>query len=246
MKVLVAISHVPDTTTRITFTEDKKALNKQGVTFIINPYDEFSLSYAVGLKEQNKAKEVIVLCVGPKEVESTLKKALAIGADKAVRIDTEPKDAFIVAANIAAYAKEQNFDLLLFGKESIDFNGSQVPGMVAELLQLPFVSFATKMEIENGKAKVTREISGGSELLEVELPLVLSAQKGLAKERIPNMRGIMMARRKPVEVIAPTETQPKVETLQLDYPKGRTQCKFIDPENIDELVQVLVNLGALN
>lgn len=246
MKVLVCISHVPDTTTRIKFDSEGKALDKTGVQFVINPYDEFALSYAVGLKEKNPQVTIDVLCVGPKEVEPTIRKALAIGADKGVRIDRFPEDGYVVAQEIAHYAKNQNYDLLLFGKESIDFNGSQVAGMVAELLNLPFVSFGTSMEIQGGKAKVKREVTGGSEWYEISLPLVLSAQKGLAEWRIPNMKGIMMAKRKPLEVIPPQSLEPMVKSVHFSYPPGRTKCHFIDPNNIEELVQVLVKIGALN
>jgi len=246
MKILVCISHVPDTTTRIQFDPEGKSIDKTGVQFVINPYDEFALSYAVGLKEKNPEVMVDVLCVGLAEVEPTIRKALAIGADKGIRIDRVPEDGFIVAQEIANYVRGKGYDLILLGKESIDFNGSQVAGMVAELLDLPFISFGTSMEIQNGKARVKREVTGGSEWYEVSLPLVLSAQKGLAEWRIPNMKGIMMAKRKPLEVIPPQPLEPMVKSVHFSYPPGRTKCHFIDPNRVEELVQILVEKGALN
>ncbi len=245
MKVLVAISHVPDTTTKIKFTPDKKNLDKTGVSFVINPYDEYALSYAVGLKEKKKAEKVVVICVGEKEVEPTLRKALAIGADEAVRINATPVDGFFTASQIAEYAKSQNFDLLLFGKESIDFNGAQVPSMVAEMLEIPVVYSTSKAEIEGNKATIEREISGGSETLEIELPVILVANKDLAKERIPNIRGIRMARKKPLNVVEPNSSSPKVETVMLEPLQSKRECKLIDPDNVEELVKVLAEKGAL-
>ncbi|MCS7298047.1 MAG: electron transfer flavoprotein subunit beta/FixA family protein [Bacteroidia bacterium] len=252
MKILCCISHVPDTTTRIQFTADGKALDRSGVTFIINPYDDFVLARAAELKEKNPTGvHVTVLCVGKNGASSTdsvdanLRKALALGLDEAVRIDAEPLDAFFVASQIAAYAQDKGFDLFLFGKESIDYNGSQVPGMVAALLGLPFISYATSIEILNGSAKLTREITGGKELIESPLPLVLSAQKGLAEWRIPNVRGIMQAKSKPLHVIAPLSVSPRVQTLRHEPPPPKGTFKKIEPERIDELVQELANKGLI-
>ncbi len=245
MKVLVCISHVPDTTTKIKFTSDKKSLDTNGVSFVINPNDEYALSYAIGLKEKKQAEKVTVLCVGGKETEPTLRKALAIGADEAVRIDASPIDGFFVAKQIAEYAKGQDFQLFLFGKESIDFNGMQVSSMVAELLDLPAVYSVSAAEIAGNSVKATREISGGSETVEMPLPAVLAANKDLAKERIPNIRGIRMAKRKPLNVIPPAQAESLVETVQFEYPQGRTDCKKIDPDNIEELVKILAEKGAL-
>lgn len=252
MKILCCISHVPDTTTRIQFTANGKALDRSGVTFIVNPYDDFVLARAAELKEKNPAGvQVTVLCVGQNgssstdSVDANLRKALALGLDEAVRIDAQPIDAFFVASQIAAYARDRGFDLLLFGKESIDYNGGQVPGMVAALLDFPFVSYATSLELENGKAHLTREITGGKERLECPLPLVLSAQKGLAEWRIPNVRGIMQAKTKPLHVVPPVEVQPRVKTLEHELPPPKGAFKKIEPDKLDELVQELANKGLI-
>ncbi len=252
MKILCCISHVPDTTTRIQFTADGKALDRTGVTFVINPYDDFILARAAELKEKNPSGvQVTVLCVGKNgtsntdSVDANLRKALALGLDEAVRVDAEPADAYFVAQQIAAYAKDKGFDLLFFGKESIDYNGSQVPGMVAALLGLPFVSYATSVELQNGKARLTREITGGKEILEVPLPLVLSAQKGLAEWRIPNVRGIMQAKSKPLHVVSPVAAEPRVRTVKHEPPPPKGTFKKVEVEKIDELVQELANKGLI-
>ena len=246
MKFLVCISHVPDTTTKIKFTTDGKALDKTGVTFVINPYDEFPLSYAVGAKEKDKSTQIDVVCVGTKAVEPTLRRALAIGADRAFRIDAEALDGYSVAKCIADHVQsEGGYDLILTGKESIDYNGSQVGAMLAELLNLPFASFVSSAQLKETQVEVTREISGGKENVMLSLPAVISAQKGLAEERIPSMRGIRMARRKPLKVITPQKTQAKVTSVHFEPPKGRTDCHYISPDNVEELVQVLTEKGVL-
>lgn len=252
MKILCCVSHVPDTTARIQFTSDGKALDRSGVTFIINPYDDFVLARAAELKEQNPSGvHVTVLAVGKNgtsntdNVDSNLRKALALGLDEAVRIDAEPQDAYFVAYQIASFVKEKPFDLLFFGKESIDYNGSQVPGMVAALLDLPFISYATSIEISNGKAILTREITGGKEKIECSLPLVLSAQKGLAEWRIPSVRGIMQAKAKPLHVRAPVAVSSRVSTLRHEPPPPKGTFKKIDPERIQDLVVELSNKGLI-
>ncbi|MCX7607421.1 MAG: electron transfer flavoprotein subunit beta/FixA family protein [Bacteroidia bacterium] len=252
MKILCSISHVPDTTTRIQFTPDGSALDRNGVTFIVNPYDDFILARAAELKEKNPSEvHVTVLCVGKNgssstdSVDANLRKALALGLDEAVRIDAEPVDAFSVASLIADYAKDKAFDLLFFGKESIDYNGSQVPGMVAALLDLPFISYATSIELENGAARLTREITGGKEIIECPLPLVLSAQKGLAEWRIPNVRGIMQAKSKPLHVLAPTGASPRVRTWKHELPPAKGSFKKVEPDRLQDLVQELANKGLI-
>ena len=245
MKILVCISNVPDTTTKIVFTPDGKALNSTGVTFIINPYDEFGLVRALEFQEQGKAQSVTVISVGEKDIEPTLRKALAIGANDAVRIDAKPTDAYFVAKQIAEYAKDKGFDLIFTGKESIDYNGCMVPGMIAEMMNLPFVSFATKMEINGDKAVLNREIDGGEEGIESPFPLVVSCQKGMAEWRIPNMRGIMASRTKPLAVVAPTADSAGVTTTGFTYPAAKGNCSYFGTDEVQGLANALHNKGLV-
>lgn len=243
MKSLICISHVPDTTTKIKYDAEGKTLDKTGVTFIINPYDEFGLVRAIEFKEQTGQGEVTVLCVGGAEVEPTLRKALAIGADKAVRIDGQPTDGRYVADQIAAYAKDKGFDFIFMGKESIDTNGSEVPGMVAELLDLPFISLATKLDVEGGVAKLDREIDGGYAHVESSIPAVVSCQKGIAEWRIPNMRGIMQARMKPLEVIPAVNGGGYISVEKLELPPAKDGCTYYEPDNVAALMDHLHDKG---
>jgi electron transfer flavoprotein beta subunit len=247
MKSLVCISHVPDTTTKIQYTADGKALDKNGVTFIINPYDELGLVRAIEFKEQSGQGNVTVLCVGNAEVEPTLRKALAIGADDAVRIDTGTAeiDGLFVAQQITAYAKDKGFDFVFFGKESIESNGSEVPGMVAELLDLPFISQAIKLVVEAGSAKLQRELDGGYESIVSSIPAVVSCQKGIAEWRIPNMRGIMMAKSKQLAVVAAIAAEVAVSTEKLQLPTVKSGCTYIDADNAGKLVEILVDKGLI-
>lgn len=241
MKVLVCISHVPDTTSKINFTADNSAFDKNGVQFVINPYDEFGLTRAVWLKEKQGAS-ITVVNVGTAETEPTLRKALAIGADNAIRIDADPQDAFFVAKQIAAVAQEGAYDLIIAGRESIDYNGGQVPGMVASLLNWPFVNACVGMEGEGSDYTLSREIDGGKEKVGASLPLVIGGQKGLVEEsdlRIPNMRGIMQARTKPLEVKAPIEVASKTSLGEFSKPAAKSAVKMIDADNVAELVQLL-------
>ncbi len=241
MKVLVCISHVPDTTSKINFTADNSAFDKNGVQYVINPYDEFGLTRAVWLKEKQGAS-VTVLNVGGKDTEPTLRKALAIGADNAIRVDAEPSDAFFVAKQIAAVAQEGEFDLIIAGRESIDYNGGQVPGMVAALLQWPFVNACVGMEADGDNYNMIREIDGGKEKLSASLPFIIGGQKGLVEEkdlRIPNMRGIMQARSKPLEVKAPVEAANRTEPRLYSKPAPKSAVKMVDAENISDLVRML-------
>lgn len=242
MKILVCIANVPDTTTKIAFTGDNKQLNKQGVQFIINPYDEwYALVRALELKEAKGSGSVTLIHVGPAENEAIIRKGLAIGADDAVRIDADPADAFFVAEQIAAYAKDKSYDLILTGKETIDYNGALVGGMLAELLNLPFISLASKLDVNGNVATAENDVDGGSAILEVQLPAVISCQKGMAEARIPNMRGIMAARTKPLAVVP--VSAPSVLTSVVSYTpaEGRKAVKLIDPNNMDELVSLLHN-----
>jgi len=239
MKILVLISKVPDTTAKISFTENNTKFNTDGVQFILNPYDEwYALVRGIELKEANGGT-VTVLNVGRADNDPIIRKALAIGADDAVRIDADDVDALGVAKQIAAYAKDQNYDLILCGKETIDYNGSQVGGMVAQLLNLPYVSLATKLDVNGDTATLERDIQGGTEVVEVKLPFVVSAAKGMAEARIPNMRGIMAARTKPLNVVQPVEAANTTEVVEYSLPPAKQGCKFIDPENVEELVELL-------
>lgn len=243
MKVLVCISHVPDTTAKINFTPDQKAFDTNGVSFVINPYDEFGLTRAVWLQEKQGAT-VTVVNVGTAVTEPTLRKALAIGANDAIRIDAEPIDAFFVAKQIAHIARENNYDLIIAGRESIDYNGSQVPGMLAAMLDIPFVNACVGLEVEGDKAQVIREIDGGKEKSTISIPAVIAGQKGLVEEkdlRIPNMRGIMQARTKPLNVIQPVEAGVKTVAVHYEKPAPKAACKMISPDNVEELVDLLHN-----
>lgn len=246
MKILVCISHVPDTTTKIQFESDGTTINKNGVTFVINPYCEYGLSRAIGFREEGKQVEIVALTVGTKEVEPTLRKALAIGADSAVRIDAEPVDSLFVAKQIADYAEGKEFDIIFTGKESIDFNGSMVPGMIAEYLRIPFVSFATHMELKSDQqVSLHREVDGGSEIVESSLPVVVSCQKGISEWRIPNMRGIMAARKKPLATIEPSDVSPALDTVKFDYPPSKGDCQYFSKDETGSLVKTLVDKGLI-
>lgn len=241
MKILVCISHVPDTTSKINFTNNNTEFDANGITFVINPYDEFGLTRAMQLKEANGAT-ITVLNVGPASTEPTLRKALAIGADNAVRIDAEPKDGACVSKQIADYAKDQNFDLIITGKESIDYNGGVVPGMLATHLDMPFVNACIGLELNGTTATVIREIDGGKETLEGSLPMLLAGQKGLVDEkdlRIPAMRGIMMARKKPLEVVSASECSRLSEATSFELPEAKAACTMIDADNVEKLVELL-------
>lgn len=238
MKILVCISNVPDTTTKINFTPDNKSFVTQGVQFIINPYDEIALTRALEITEKSGGT-VTVINVGDSTTEPTLRKALAIGAHDAVRVNAIPHDAFFVSKQIATYANGKGFDLILTGRESIDFNGSQVTAMVAEMLNLPSISVVKSLNIEGNVVTVEREIEGGKEVMECALPLVVSASEGMAEPRIPNMRGIMTARTKPLVVVEAVETDQLQEVVNYDKPLPRSGVKLIAPENTDELVNLL-------
>ena len=237
MKILVCISVVPDTTTKINFTNGKE-LNATGVQFIINPYDEIALTRALELKE-TLGGSVTVINVGLSNTEANIRKALAIGADEAIRINSEPTDAFFVANQIAEIAKKNQYDIILTGKESIDYNSGQIAGMVAELLDIPSVSVATKLDILNQQAILEREIDGGKEVLSTSLPFVASAQKGMAEPRIPNMRGIMTAKTKPLLVIESTVFNNLTASVAYELPPAKSPCKMIGVDQVEELVNLL-------
>ena len=240
MKILVCITHVPDTTSRISFTNNNKEYDKTGVQFIIGPYDDYALARAVELKE-SLGGTITVLNVGEAETEPTIRKALAIGADQAIRINAVPTDSFFVANQIAAIAKQENYDLIMMGRESIDFNGGVVHSMVGELLGVPSLSPVMTLEIENNVAKMTREIEGGKEKVEAELPLVLGCQEPIAEWKIPNMRGIMSARTKPLAIIDPMDSSAMTEFKNYELPPEKGAVKMIDASNVSELVSLLKN-----
>ena len=239
MKLLVCISQTPDTTAKISFSADGKEFNGTGVQFIMNPYDEwYALVRACELKE-SLGGTVVVINVGPAANDKTIRKALAIGADEAVRIDADPKSAGFVAKQIAEYARNEQFDIIFFGKETIDFNGSEVGAMAAEYLDLPYVSYASKLDISGNTATLEREIEGGVEELEVATPFVVSAAKGMAEQRIPNMRGIMAANTKPLKVVPAVAYQDNVVTAQFTLPAPKAGVKLVQPDQMDELVRLL-------
>lgn len=243
MKILVCISHVPDTTSKINFNDNNTQFDTNGVQFVINPNDEFGLTRAMWFKEKQGAS-VDVVNVGGPETEPTLRKALAIGADNAIRVNTPAKDGFQVAKQLAKVAKDGGYDLIIAGRESIDYNGGMVPGMLAALLNANFVNTCISLEVDGNEAKAVREIDGGKESLSASLPLVIGAQKGLVEEsdlRIPNMRGIMMARKKPLNVVEPEQVDAPTQVEKFEKPDAKGQVKLIDPDNLDELINLLHN-----
>jgi electron transfer flavoprotein beta subunit len=244
MKILVCISNVPDTTTRVKFVDESRKLDATGIQWVINPWDELSLTRALELKDDpaNAVQTVAVAHVGLVGSEPTIRKALAIGADEAYRVNADPKDAFFVAAQLAEVIKANPFDIILCGIESSDYNGSSVGGMLAEFLGIPSVSSVSSVQIENGKSLINREIDGGKEILTIPSPYVAVVQKGIAKEpRIAAMRGIMMARTKPIKVTEPADFDSLTEVTRFEMPKPRAACKFVDPENPKELINLLQN-----
>jgi electron transfer flavoprotein beta subunit len=238
MKILVCISHVPDTTSKINFVDNNTKFDSTGVQYIIGPYDDYALARAVELKEATQST-VTVLNVGLAETEPTLRKALAIGADDAIRVNAEPTDSFFVASQIAEHAK--GFDLILMGRESIDFNGGVVHGMVGEMLSLPSFSPVMKLEITGTQVKMTVEIEGGKETIEASLPLVAGCQEPIAEWKIPNMRGIMSARTKPLKVVEPKSGEASVKLQKFELPPAKGAVKMIPADNVGELVRLLKN-----
>ncbi|TSJ39442.1 electron transfer flavoprotein subunit beta/FixA family protein [Mucilaginibacter corticis] len=238
MTILVCISNVPDTTTKITFTDNNTQFNTNGVQFILNPYDEIALARAVELTDGGKGT-VTVINVGEANTEPTIRKALAIGATDAVRINAKPHDAWFVAYQIAQYVKANPFDLILTGRESIDYNGSKVAGMLGELLDLPSVSIIKKLELEGDKAVVEREIEGGKEILTIPFPFVAGTAEGVAEPKIPNMRGIMSARTKPLTVIEPVDVKTNSEIISYETPAPRGQVKLVAADDAGKLIDLL-------
>jgi electron transfer flavoprotein beta subunit len=244
MKILVCISNVPDTTTKVKFVEANTNLDTTGIQWVINPWDELSLTRALELKDDASTgvKSVTVAHAGPASSEPTIRKALAIGADDAIRINTEPADSYFVAAQLAEVIKKEQFDIILCGIESSDFNGSVTGGMISEFLNIPSVSAVSGLKIENGMAVITREIDGGREIVSVPAPFVAIVQKGIAREpRIASMRGIMMARTKPVKLYEPVAAESLTKIVVFEKPSPRAACKYVDAENPKQLIELLQN-----
>lgn len=237
MKILVCISHVPDTTTKIKFTDDNK-LDTNGVQFIIGPYDDYALARAVEIASATGGT-VTALNVGDSSTEPTIRKALAIGANDAIRVDAEPTDAMFVAKQIVAVAKEESYDMILMGRESSDFNGGLVHGLVAEMLGIPSVAPCMKLELNGNTATMDREIEGGKETLEVNTPFVAGCQEPIAEWKIPNMRGIMSARKKPLKVIPAVDAENVTSYTSFSLPKEKGACQMVEPDNMSELVRLL-------
>ena len=240
MKILVCISRTPDTTAKIAFADNNTKFAADGVQWIINPYDEwYALVRAIELKEADPSTILHLINIGTSDSEPIIRKALALGGDEAIRVNTDNVDSYYIAAQIAAVAKEGSYDLIFTGKETIDYNGSSIGGMVAELLDLPFISHAIKFDLQDGKAVVIREIEGGEETNKVSLPVLVSCQKGMAEQRIPNMKGIMGARTKPLKVIEPAATDSFTAIASFDLPPAKAGVKLVSPDNPEELVRLL-------
>lgn len=240
MKILVCISKTPDTTAKIAFTDNNTKFAEAGVQWIINPYDEwYALVRALELKEADATTTIHLVTVGGADAEPIIRKALALGGDEAIRINTDPSDPYLVATQIAEVAKQGGYDLVLTGKETIDYNNGSVGGMLAELLDMPYVALATNLQLAGTTATIKREIEGGEETVEVALPVVVSCQKGMAEARIPNMRGIMAARTKPLKVVEATGTETLTQVAEFGLPPAKAGVKLVSPDNVDELVRLL-------
>ncbi|MEI6853457.1 MAG: electron transfer flavoprotein subunit beta/FixA family protein [Bacteroidota bacterium] len=248
MKVLICISNVPDTTTKIKFVNNNTSFDNTGVQWIINPWDELALTRMLDIKDAQAGsiESVTVINVGQMDTEPTIRKALAIGADRAIRVNAEPKDTYFVACQIADAVAKEPFDVVLCGIESSDYNGSALGGMLSEMLGWPSVSAISHLDVTNGQVELKREIDGGQETVSTQLPFIGIVQKGIAKDpRIPNMRGIMMAKTKPLQVVEAVVVEPLTEFVGFEMPKPKAACKKIDPENVKELVNLLHNEAKL-
>ena len=240
MKILVCISKTPDTTAKIAFTDNNTKFATEGVQWIINPYDEwYALVRAIELKEKDPSTIIHLVTVGSADAEPIIRKALALGGDEAIRINSDSSDSYTIAYQIAEIARQGAYDLIFTGKETIDYNGSSIGGMLAELLDTSFVSLATKFELNGTTATINREIEGGEETCEANLPLVVSCQKGMAEQRIPNMKGIMSARTKPLKVTEPVAVDALTSVASFELPPAKAGVKLVDAENVAELVRLL-------
>jgi electron transfer flavoprotein beta subunit len=240
MNILVCISKTPDTTAKIAFTEGNTKFDENGVQWIINPYDEwYSLVRAIELKEKDPTTNIHLITVGGPEVEPIIRKALALGGDEAIRVNANSNDSYAIAQQIAAIAKQGSYDLIMTGKETIDYNSACIGSMLSAILDLPYVSLANHLELNGNSATIIREIEGGEETNEVILPMIISCQKGMAEQRIPNMRGIMAARTKPLKIVEPIATNTHTSIKEFSLPPAKTGVKLIAPDNMDELVKLL-------
>ena len=240
MKILVCISKTPDTTAKIAFADNNTKFAGEGVQWIINPYDEwYALVRAIELKEANAGTVIHLVTVGAADCDPIIRKALALGGDEAIRVNADSHDSHYIASQIATIAKENNYDLIFTGKETIDYNGSSIGGMVAELLDLPYVSLATKFNLEGNDAIIIREVDGGEETDKVQLPVVVSCQKGMAEQRIPNMKGIMGARTKPLKVVEPSAADIFTSIASFDLPPAKAGVKLVSADHPEELVRLL-------
>ena len=240
MKILVCISKTPDTTSRIAFKDNNTGFDDAGVQWIINPYDEwYALVRAIELKEKDPTAVLHLITVGGADTEPIIRKALALGGDEAIRVNSSADDSFNISSQIATIARSGAYDLIFTGKETIDYNASSVGGMVAELLDMPFVSLATKFDLVGNTATISREIEGGEEVCEVSLPVVVSCQKGVAEQRIPNMRGIMASRTKPLKVVEPIAVDNLTAVVSYELPPAKGACKMISADNPEELIRLL-------
>jgi len=240
MKLLVCISKTPDTTSKIAFTEGNTKFDENGVQWIINPYDEwYALVRAIEMKEQDPSVTIHLVTVGEADAEPIIRKALALGGDEAIRINIQSNDSFVVASQIAAIVKEGAYDLILTGKETIDYNSACIGSMLSGLLDMPFISLANHMVLNGNTATVKREIEGGEETCEVVLPAIVSCQKGMAEQRIPNMRGIMAARTKPLKVAEPIAVQTTTSIKTYDLPPAKSGVKLVAADNVEELLRLL-------
>jgi electron transfer flavoprotein beta subunit len=240
MKILVCISKTPDTTAKIAFTDNNRKFVTDGVQWILNPYDEwYALVRAIELKEKDPSVVLHLVMIGQPDCDAVIRKALALGGDEALRINADPVDSYFVASQIAGVAKGAGYDLILTGKETIDFNGASVGGMIAGLLDLPFISLAAKLDLSGETVTLVREIEGGEETVEGKLPLVVGCQKGMAEQRIPNMKGIMGARSKPLKVIEPVATETFTELISFELPPVKKGVKMVSADNAEELITLL-------
>ena len=243
MKILVCISHVPDTTSKINFINGDAEFDTNGVQFVINPNDEFGLTRAIWFQEQQGAIVTVVNVGGP-ETEPTLRKALAIGANEAIRVNTTPTDGFFVAKQLAEVIKNGAYDVIIAGKESLDYNGGMVPGMIAGILGYNFLNSCTNLIIDGSSVTAAREIDGGKETVSTTLPIIIGGQKGLVEEkdlRIPNMRGIMTARTKTLTVLEPVAALVNTKAVKFEKPAPKSAVKLVSADNLDELINLLHN-----